>query len=174
MSRFAVPNALCACLYTCFLLGQTDTSKTSDAAKVETLVLKPERTVEFTTDEGTWMSIDVSPDGQTLLVDLLGDLYTAHVSGGELKPLTTGMQWDYQARYSPDGKQIVFISDRGGSDNIWIMDADGSHPKALTKEKKYMFGSPVWSPDGQYIVARRYGQYPDQSYLKMTQLWMFH
>ena len=162
MLRFTFAGALCACL----LSAQTD--------KTEGLILKPDRTIEFATDEGTWMSIDVAPDGRTLLVDLLGDLYTVPTSGGELKPLVSGMQWDYQARYSPDGKQIVFISDRSGSDNIWIMAADGTSPKALTREKSFMFGSPVWSPDGQYIVARRYGRYPDQSYLKMTQLWMFH
>jgi imidazolonepropionase-like amidohydrolase/Tol biopolymer transport system component len=164
MSRFVFVMLLCAPIL----------SAQPEAAKSETLVLKPDRTIEFSTDEATWMSIDVSADGQTLLVDVLGDLYTVPASGGELKPLATGMRWDYQARYSPDGKQIAFISDRGGSDNIWIMNADGTSPKALTKEKKFMFGSPVWSPDGQYIVARRYGQYPDQSYLRQSQLWMFH
>lgn len=147
---------------------------TPERAKPETLVIKPERVIEFDTDEGTWMSVDLSPDGTTLLVDLLGDLYTLPVSGGELKPLAAGMQWDYQARYSPDGKQIVFISDRGGSDNIWVMNADGTEPRAITKEKRFMFGSPAWSPDGQYIVARRYGTYPLDSYLRSSELWLFH
>ncbi|MGH9718867.1 MAG: amidohydrolase family protein [Bryobacteraceae bacterium] len=145
-----------------------------DRDKPEALVIKPARTVEFTTSEATWMSVDVSPDATTLLVDLLGDLYTVSSRGGELKPLATGMAWDYQARYSPDGKQIAFISDRGGSDNIWIMEADGSNAKALTKERRFMFGSPVWSPDGQYVLARRYGTYPLESYLRKSELWLFH
>lgn len=144
----------------------------------QALITKAARIVEFTTDEVTWMSIDVSPDGKTLLVDVLGDLYTLPVSGGAMVPLTTGMAWDYQARYSPDGKEIVFISDREGSDNIWLMNADGTKPRSLTKEKKTgqhsMYGSPAWSPDGQYIVARRYGAYPFDSYLRKTELWMFH
>ena len=140
----------------------------------EALIIKPARTVEFTTDEATWMSIDVSPDGKTLLADILGDLYTLPVTGGTMTPITTGMHWDYQAKYSPDGQEILFISDREGSDNIWIMNADGTSPRSLTKEKKFMFGSPTWSPDGQYIVARRYGAYPFDSYLRKTELWMYH
>jgi Tol biopolymer transport system component/imidazolonepropionase-like amidohydrolase len=144
-----------------------------DAQKQE-LIVKPARTIEFTTDEATWMNIDASPDGTRLLVDVLGDLYTVPVTGGEARSLTSGMAWDYQARYSPDGTQIVFVSDREGSDNLWIMNADGSNAKALTNERRFMFGSPTWSPDGQYIVARRYGTYPYDSYLRKYELWMFH
>src|SRR2546423_3988745 len=147
MSRTVFPLLLCFAL--CFAASAQDageSDKSKAAEKAESLVIKPERTIEFTIDEATWMGIDASPDGITLLVDLLGDLYTLPVGGGELKALTTGMAWDYQARYSPDGKQIAFISDRNGSDNIWIINAAGSNPRALTKEKKFMFGSPVWSP----------------------------
>jgi Tol biopolymer transport system component/imidazolonepropionase-like amidohydrolase len=161
-------------LFALLLLPLLPAQDTPDKPKPETLVIKPERTIEFDTDEATWMGVDVSPDGKTLLVDLLGDLYTLPIRGGELHPLATGMAWDYQARYSPDGKQIAFISDRGGSDNIWIMDADGANPRAVTKEKRYMFGSPAWSPDGEYIAARRYGQYPTESYLRGSELWLFH
>ncbi len=157
-----------------FLLALVHAQDASVGSKPESLITKPSRTVEFDTDEATWMSVDVSPDGRTLLVDMLGDLYTLPIGGGALKPLTTGMEWDYQARYSPDGKQIVFISDRGGSDNVWIMNANGTEPRALTKEKKFMFGSPAWSPDGQYIAVRRYGVYPLDSYLRGSELWLYH
>ena len=127
MSRFALAILLCAGN----LCAQSDPPKPADAAKSENLILKPERTIEFTTDEATWMSVDVSPDGSTLLVDLLGDLYTLPATGGQLKPLTTGMQWDYQARYSPDGKQIVFISDlmrtpNGDANDLYVAHSDGS------------------------------------------------
>ena len=152
----------------------TQPAKDQEKEKTETLVIKAERTIEFDTDEGTWMSVDVSPDGRTLLVDLLGDLYTLPAAGGELKPLTDGMAWDYQARYSPDGRFIAFISDRNGNDNIWIMNADGTGARAVTKEKKFNFGSPAWSPDGQYVAARRWGAYPLDSYLRRTELWLFH
>lgn len=138
------------------------------------LPLKPERWIEFDTDEGTWMSVDVSPNGKEILFDLLGDLYTLPITGGEAKNIMPGMAWETQAKYSPDGKQILFISDRGGNDNIWVANADGSEPRAVTKEKDYNFGSPSWLPAGDYVIARKYGEYPYNSYLRKSLLWMYH
>ena len=80
--------------------------------------------------EGTWMSIDVAPNGTELVFDLLGDLYTLPIDGGEAKQLTEGMAWDMQPRYSPDGKRIAFTSDRGGGDNLWIVNSDGTSPQS--------------------------------------------
>src|SRR5688572_26365452 len=71
----------------------------------EGLPLKPSRTITFTTDVGSWMSVDVSPDGQTLVFDLLGDLYTMPITGGKATALTRGMGLDAQPRFSPDGKK---------------------------------------------------------------------
>ncbi len=113
------------------------------------------RHVMFTTDEATWSSVDLSPDGQTLLFDLLGDLYTVPVAGGKAKAITKGPAWDYHPRYSPDGKRIAFTSDRSGIENIWLMDADGSNAQALTQEKGHYVRSAAWSPDGAFIVARK-------------------
>jgi len=73
----------------------------------EGLPLRPTRTATFTTKVGHWMSVDVSPDGQTLVFDLLGDLYTMPSSGGKATPLTRGMAFDGQPRFSPDGKRVV-------------------------------------------------------------------
>src|SRR5580704_7604916 len=92
-----------------------------DEKKDETLPLKTTRKVSFTTDEGTWMSLDVSPDGKQIVFDLLGDLYTVPSTGGEATRITSGLPWDCQPRFSPDGKQIAFISDRGGKDDIWLI-----------------------------------------------------
>jgi len=113
------------------------------------------RHVRFTTDEATWASVDLSPDGQTLLFDLLGDLYTVPVAGGKAKALTKGPAWDYHPRYSPDGKTIAFTTDRSGIENVWLMKADGSDAHALTQEKAFYVRSAAWSPDGDYLVARR-------------------
>src|SRR6058998_751889 len=125
------------------------------AKRPDTLPLKATRAVDFTTSEGTWISLDVSPDGQTLVFELLGDLYTLPLSGGEAKRVTSGPAFDSQPRYSPDGRTIVFLSDRSGSENIWLCDADGSNARALTKGEKNLYASPEWTPDGQYVVASK-------------------
>ncbi|MFY0532077.1 hypothetical protein [Nannocystis pusilla] len=82
-----------------------------------------ETEVAIDVTEGTWMSLDVSPDGTEIVFDLLGDLYALPIAGGEARVLTSGMAWDMQPRYSPDGKWIAFTSDRGGGDNVWVIRA---------------------------------------------------
>ena len=143
--------------------------------KEEVLPLKPSRKISFTTDEGTWMSLDVSPDGKQIVFDLLGDLYLLPITGGEARRLTNGLPWDCQPRFSPDGKQIAFISDRNGSDNLWLVNVDGTGAKKVSDETDDALGSPAWSPDGSYLVARRYGPYPGPTdYLRNTSLWLFY
>src|SRR3712207_3260334 len=119
------------------------------------LPLKPTRNVRFTTDEGTWMSLDVSPDGRTIVFDLVGDLYTLPIGGGKATRITDGMAMDAQPRWSPDGRQILFVSDRDGSDDVWVIDANGRNPRQITKTDRAQFLSPEWTPDGRYIVVSR-------------------
>jgi len=138
--------------------------------KEEPLPLKPGRKIEFNTDQGTWLSLDVSPDGQTIIFDLVGDLYTVPISGGEAKKLTSGMAFNGQPHYSPDGKKIAFISDRSGSENVWIADPDGSNPKQLSQDEQSEFASPTWSADGNYVIAARITQFPIGAF----ELWMYH
>ncbi|MFN9575841.1 MAG: TolB family protein, partial [Gemmatimonadota bacterium] len=96
------------------------------------LPLKAARTHAFTTTKGTWISLDVSPDGARIVFDLLGDLYTLPIAGGKATRLTSGMGYDAQPRWSPDGKKVVFVSDRSGGENVWLVNADGSDTTALT------------------------------------------
>lgn len=132
----------------------------------------PAKTVAIDTHTGTWMSVDVSPDGRKILFDLLGDLYELPIGGGEAKPLTHSIAWEMQARYSPDGKRIAFISDAGGGDNVWLMNADGSGAKALTDEKQRLLYTPTWSPDGQYIAARKH--FAGTRSLGSGEIWLYH
>ena len=124
------------------------------------------------TRTGTWMSVDVSPDGQRLVFDLLGDLYTLPIAGGEATPLTHSIAWEMQARWSPDGKRIAYISDAGGGDNVWTMNADGSDAKAVTKEDFRLLYTPTWSPDGQYIAARKH--FTGSRSLGSGEIWLYH
>ena len=130
------------------------------------------RKVSIDTTETTWSNLDVSPDGRTIVFDMLGDIYAVPLAGGDAKALTSGIDWSYQPRYSPDGKSIAFVSDRAGGDNLWIMKADGSEPRAVTEEKEHLVHNPYWSPDGQYLVAKK-GFMSTRS-IPAGEIWMFH
>ena len=143
-----------------------DTSK----VKLDSLPLKMTRDVSFETSDGTWMSLDVSPDGKTIVFELSGDLYTMPVSGGTATRITSGPAFDSQPRWSPDGKHLVFLSDRSGAENVWLCDPDGSHPKALTKGTNNLYASPAWTPDGNYIVVSRTSGVLGSVY----ELWLIH
>jgi len=129
-------------------------------------------TAEIDVKTGTWMNIDVSPDGKTIAFDLLGDIYTMPFSGGEATPLMTDIAWQMQPRFSPDGKHIAFTSDEDGGDNLWIMNVDGSNAKAISKETFRLLNSPAWSPDGNYIIGRKH--YTGSRSLGAGEVWMYH
>jgi len=122
--------------------------------------------------EGTWLSVDVSPDGQEIAFDLLGDIYTIPIGGGEAKVITTGIEWDMQPRYSPNGKWIAFTSDRAGGDNLWIMNRDGSDPKQVSKEAFRLLTQPCWAPDSELIVARKH--FTSERSLGAGEMWIYH
>ena len=136
----------------------------------EGLTLKPTRKLEYTVNEGTWISLDVSPDGQSIVFDLVGHLYTMPIGGGTAKAITSGLPFDSEPRFSPDGKHIVFVSDRSGADNVWISKADGSDPKALTSEVNTMFVSPSWTHEGRYVLV---SQAKPRAYGSALELWMY-
>jgi len=129
-------------------------------------------TADIDVRSGTWMNVDLSPDGKTIIFDLLGDIYTMPASGGEATPLMTDIAWQMQPRFSPDGKYIAFTSDEDGGDNLWIMKADGSEAKAVTTETFRLLNSPAWSPDGNYIVGRKH--YTGSRSLGAGEVWMYH
>ena len=110
-------------------------------------------TVSFETDEGSWMSLDVAPNGEYLVFELLGDLYELPIAGGVAEPLISGREFLSQPRFSPDGATLVFVSDRSGEDNLWLANADGSEPRQLSKRTDGEMISPSWSSDGQTIYV---------------------
>ncbi len=119
------------------------------------LPLAAERHARFTTSKGSWMSVDVSPDGQRIVFDLLGDLYTLPIGGGAATRLTSGMSFDAMPRWSPDGRRIAFVSDRSGGNNLWLISADARDTTQLSRTTDDMFASPEWTPDGNYVAVTR-------------------
>ncbi len=132
----------------------------------------PRSEVKIDTDEGTWMSLALSPDGKTIVFDLLGNLYSIPFGGGEAKALTQGMAWDMQPTFSPDGKWLAFTSDRDGADNVWVMPVGGGEPKQITKEDFRLVNSPTWTPDGQFIAVRKH--FTARRSLGSGEIWLYH
>lgn len=134
--------------------------------------LGPSSTLSFEASEGTWMNLDVSPDGQRIAFDLLGDLYTMPIAGGRATRISTGAIFDMQPRWSPDGSRIAFISDRDGNNNLWTMKPDGTDPKQVSKEGTRDVNSPAWTPDGHYLLVRKH--FVDTRSLGAGEMWMYH
>ena len=132
----------------------------------------PGHDVPIDTRSGTWMSLDVSPDGREVAFDLLGDIYVMPIAGGEARAIASGPAWDMQPRYSPSGTEIAFTSDRGGGDNIWVMGRDGSAPRAISAEKFRLLNQPDWTPDGAFVVARKH--FTSTRALGAGEMWLYH
>ncbi|MCC6479305.1 MAG: PD40 domain-containing protein [Sphingomonadaceae bacterium] len=130
------------------------------------------REIPISVDEGTWMNVDVSPDGRLIAFDMLGDIYTMPISGGTPTRIAEGLAYEMQPRFSPDGRRISFTSDRGGGDNIWVMNVDGSDKRQLTKEDFRLLNQSSWSPDGQFIAAKKH--FTTQRSAGTGEVWLFH
>ena len=132
----------------------------------------PTEEVRFTTDEATWIHLDLSPDGKTIVFSVLGDLYLLPAEGGTARRITSGPSMDVQPRFSPDGKRVAFASDRGGLENLWTCDLDGKELTQVSTEKASTVSAPAWSPDGQWLLGRK--RLTDVSSLGTVELWMWH
>ena len=132
----------------------------------------PSKSLSFQTNEGTWMNLDLSPDGQVIVFDLLGDIYRMPVTGGKATLLAGGMASEVQPRFSPNGKYISYTSDKEGGDNIWIMNTDGSGKRAITKESFRLLNNAVWTPDNEYLIARKH--FTSGRSLGAGEMWMYH
>ena len=189
MTSRAFVRALCACCAVCLVSVPVTPAAAKDAKSAPAESKKDEKkkddakkwdvanppgpwsTVAIDTRETTWTNLDVSPDGKTIVFDMLGDIYTVPVAGGEATALTSGIPWDTEPRFSPDGKKIVFVSDRGGAENLWLMSADGSGAKALTEEKENIVHNPWWSADGEYILAKK--DFTSTRSIPAGEIWLF-
>lgn len=130
------------------------------------------QTITIDTREFSWSDVDVSPDGRHLVFHMLGDIYRVGIKGGTAEALTSDLAWNFQPRFSPDGRQIAFVSDRDGAENLWLMDADGGNLVQVTKERDHLLHNPAWSPDGDYIAARK--GYVSQRSIPAGTIWLYH
>lgn len=150
---------ICITISTFFTVSaqESKTDQLPDSLKkaTKTLPLEPERTVSFTTDKGTWISLDVSPDGKQIVFDMMGDLYLMPIEGGTAQQLTEGLPYDTHPRFSPSGDKIVFISDKSGSDNVWTLNLSDKKQKQLTEDKNQHYFAADWNPDGSYLVVAK-------------------
>ena len=135
--------------------------------KNKNLPLEPGRTFEFDLREGSWIALDVSPDGKSIVFDFLGDLYTMPMKGGNATQLTEGMQFDAQPRYSPDGKKVIFISDESGGENVWTINLEDKEKKQITKGNSSRYQGPEWTPDGKYMIVSKQAR-------SSHKLWLYH
>lgn len=132
----------------------------------------PSREIPIEVTEGTWMSLDVSPDGKSIAFDLLGDIYLIPIDGGEATNISSGLPWEIQPRFSPDGSRIAYISDRAGGDNVWVMNADGGESRPVTSETFRLLNNPTWSADGRYIAARKH--FTTSRSAGTGEIWLYH
>lgn len=84
-------------------------------------------------DNPLWMRHPaISPDGKTIAFSYQGDIFTVPSSGGTAKQITSNAAFDSYPVWSPDGNHIAFASNREGSIDVWVMDANGGIPKRVT------------------------------------------
>ena len=128
------------------------------AGKAEESASGPTRLLRFA---------DISKD--RVVFAYAGDLWIASRQGGSARRLTSHIGDEIFPKFSPDGKWIAFLSDREGSDNIWIMHADGTEPKQVSKDPATDFVSPSWAPDGKYIFVSKAA-----AGITSYEIWMYH
>jgi len=153
--------------FTPYAFGQSVQSEEEPSHK--DLQIEPDRSVHLQVNEGSWMSLDVHPSGEKMVFEFMGNLFELAIDGGEPIQLTHGMAFDAQPSYSPDGNKVVFISDRSGGENVWILDLETMKTKQRTRGNNYRMQSPIFTPDGDYIIAARTGLRSG-----VHKLWMYH
>ncbi|HYN06196.1 MAG TPA: amidohydrolase family protein [Vicinamibacterales bacterium] len=108
-------------------------------------------TIDVTVREGTSMSVAVSPDGQTLAIDLQGSIWTLPATGGTATRITDVFSDARQPAWSPDGRTITFFAYRDGGYDLWSIARDGSNLRSLTTGA-FDDREPAWSHDGTRVA----------------------
>ena len=155
--RFAASAALNGLLALALFAGPAEAQRGrgGDSTAGRGLPMTPTHALKFTTDEGTWLSLDLSPDGRTIVFELLGDLYTLPDRRAARRRASRAARRTTRCRTTRPTAKRSFSSATGRqSDNVWMANADGTSPRQVTRDNANThFQSPTFTPDGKYIVV---------------------
>ena len=137
-------SIFCASLLVAFLMYACNMQPNSPESPTE-------EEIEATLTEGTNMAAAISPNKQTIAIDLQGTIWLLSLEGGTAKAITDEMGDAHEPAWSPDGKKLAFHSYKSGNYQIWSINKDGSELTQLTFGE-FDCREPYWSADGESIV----------------------
>src|SRR5699024_3351600 len=117
-----------------------------------------EKLIEFTTDRFTLPNLHVTPDGKSIIFDVLGDIYQVPIEGGKAEVLLQDNNWKRAGKISPDGKTLAYISDESGEFQVWTMDLETQEKRVYPNVRKVNFSNyAYWDYKGNLLIPENNG-----------------